>query len=535
MAKNAKTSGFGSGGGLGLGPARRLLGLLLAGLGLGVNSNAQERDIPAGTIKGTVTDLAGVPVAFANVIVLGTDQGASTDARGRYVIAGVPPGDYTIRISFLGYHSLEQAIRLPAGKAILLDARLRKQTVPTSSHGGDPFWKTVDADDARTYTEAAQAMETLPFGFYDGNTRFALALYRELASVGSGNLVISPYSAASAVGLAYAGARGATATEMGRGLRVQIPPQEWHPSFGKLITYLEGMGNVGAVTLETANSLWVQEGFALIPEYLQLTERFYDAAPQRVDFVNRPEAAAARINDWVSERTRKRIPKLLEPDMVDPSTRLVLVNAVYFLGDWRRPFEKESTHDDTFFAAGGERTVPFMHQTEDFRYGDTGPAQVLEMPYQGNLLSMIVLLPRERDGLATLEAALTPDTLREALGALSHDEVRVTFPRFTFRWSASLVPALQSLGMPTPFTDRADFSGMAETPLSISEVVQEAFIQVDETGTEATAATALTLGATSMPMGDPPPEFRADHPFLFLIRDNATGTILFLGRVLDPS
>ncbi len=256
-----------------------------------------------------------------------------------------------------------------------------------------------------------------------------------------------------------------------------------------------------------------------------------------VDFLHALEPARLAINRRVEEQTEEKIKDLIASGVLDTTTRLVLTNAIYFKGDWSRPFKPAATYQDDFHLADGRKVkVPLMRQTDDFGYAEDDRVQALQMHYRGGYLSMTVVLPKAKDGLAEIESDLTPEKLEAWHKALHDREVIVTFPKFTMTSEFDLGRTLGQLGMPLVFSDQADFSGISPgpEPLKISAVIHKAFVDVNETGTEAAAATAIGLAAAAAPLPTQPVVFRADHPFLFLIRDRQSGSILFLGRVSQP-
>jgi len=253
-----------------------------------------------------------------------------------------------------------------------------------------------------------------------------------------------------------------------------------------------------------------------------------------VNFATDAEGARKTINAWVEKQTRDKIKDLIQPGVLDSLTRLVLTNAIYFKGDWASPFKKDGTKDGDFFAADGQKVAaPMMHQTGHFGYLDGGELQALEMPYKGDALSMVVLLPKAKDGLPALEKKLSATSAVVWIAGLRKQQVQVAMPRFTTTAEFMLKETLSAMGMTDAFSDRADFSGMdGVKDLFISAVIHKAFVDVNEEGTEAAAATAVVMKSTGMPA--PPVEFRADHPFVFLIRDTRSGCILFVGRMANP-
>lgn len=372
-----------------------------------------------------------------------------------------------------------------------------------------------------------------------GNNAFALELYSELKSA-EGNLFLSPYSISSALAMTYAGARGNTAAEMEKALHFGRGQAGTHPAFAALQARLAAAENQGNVRLAVANSLWPQAGYPFLPEYLKQVKDAYDADVAPLDFKGDVEGARQTINQWVARQTQEKIRDLIGRGGLDPLARLVLVNAVYFKGNWASPFKPEQTAPADFYVSP-ETTVPvpLMVQARKFAYAEFDGGQVVQLPYAGNGLSMLVVLPQEKDGLAALEAQLTPERLAEWRRQLHARAVCVYLPKFKMKWgTAALNGPLQALGIVDAFRDaRADFSGMDGQPrwLYVGAVLHQAFVEVNEGGTEAAAATAVVMEARAMRPQAPPVEFRADHPFLFLIQEERTGAILFLGRLADPA
>jgi serpin B len=293
-----------------------------------------------------------------------------------------------------------------------------------------------------------------------------------------------------------------------------------------------------AYELVIANALWGQQGYPWKQEFLDLTKSKYGAGMREVDFANQPEEARNTINSWVEEKTRDRIKDLIAKGAIGPMMRLILTNAIYFKAAWDNRFSDHATQDMPFHVSGSSQVpVSMMVQKEGFRYMEADSFQALEMPYKANELSMIVFLPKTVDGLVDLEKTLSSEKLEGWMAALRREEVKVYFPRLKITSSFSLSTILKALGMMDAFSQTsADFSGMTTTErIFISDVIHKAFVAVDEDGTTAAAATAVMLEATAMPMPKPNPKvFKADHPFLFCIRHNSSGKILFIGRFSDP-
>ncbi len=367
-----------------------------------------------------------------------------------------------------------------------------------------------------------------------GNTRFALDLYRQLRAA-KGNLFFSPYSISTALAMTYVGARGTTQQQMAETLHFMPDGQTLHPAFSSLQSQLKQEQEKGEIELSVANALWIEKNFSLLQTFTSLTGRYYEATLHRVAFTNETEKARRAINSWVEEKTKNKIQELIKPGVLDSLTRLVLTNAIYFKGKWARQFTKDRTQEEQFWMAPGKAVmVPMMNQQDEFGYLEDEMLQALELPYAGDNLSMIVLLPRKADGLPELEAALTAEVLASRLDAIRKREVRVCLPKFTMTSQFELAKTLGAMGMPDAFSEAADFSGMTGgKDLFISAVVHKAFVDVNEEGTEAAAATGVAMRLTAAPA--PPPLFRADHPFIFLVRHNPTGSILFLGRLSRPA
>ncbi|MCK8519615.1 serpin family protein [Methanoculleus sp. 7T] len=384
------------------------------------------------------------------------------------------------------------------------------------------------------------ASTTLPTGTINvtpGNSWFAFDLYRCLATdpVHAGeNIFFSPYSISSALAITREGARGTTADEIESVLHLPENETIRRAGFAGLDAWLN-RGN-GNYTLHTANALWAEETYPFLPDYIDVAARWYGANVTNLDFKNKPEGSRETINQWVEERTEDRIRDLLPDGSVNPLTRLVITNAIYFKGTWAEQFDPDRTTDEGFRVAPDETvTVPMMHGDAVYGYTETEALQALEMPYaheSGNGLAMLVLLPKE-DNLTAAEEAFDDETVAGLRKSLIQKRVMVFFPKFTLDAEYSLRGTLSAMGMPTAFTDDADLSGMDGTRgLFISNVVHKAFVDVNEEGTEAAAATGVVIAEGVQP--ELAPVFRADHPFVFLIVEKDTGTILFMGRVVNP-
>ena len=376
--------------------------------------------------------------------------------------------------------------------------------------------------------QAAPAGETSPVAA--DNNAFAADLYAKLAE-GEGNLFFSPFSISTALAMTHAGARGQTAEQMAKALHFVLPQDKLHAAMGALVRQLNEAGKQKGAKLIVANALWGHQDFQFLKEFLAVNDGHYGAGLRRVDFAS-PETARATINGWVADQTNKLIPELIPPGILNPLTRLVLTNAIYFKGTWLTQFEPKRTRELPFTLATGDKVqAPMMHQTGHFGYAEARGWQALEVPYQGRELSMVVVLPRAHDGLPALETVFTARFVAERLRTRAQ-KVVVALPKFKLESSFDLSKVLASMGMPDAFTRKADFSGMTGgRDLYISAVIHKAVVDVNEEGSEAAAATAVVPAPTN---GGKRVSFRADHPFLFFIRHKPTGSILFLGRVMNP-
>ena len=381
------------------------------------------------------------------------------------------------------------------------------------------------------------ALSTSPAG---DNNQFALDVYGRLHHQ-PGNVFFSPFSVRSALAIVLAGAGRATAAQMAAALRFPSSGEEPHAALAAMVERLDAGGR-GAYEMTIANSLWGQAGTPYETAFLEFVTRHYGAAMHIVDFRRRVETARAEINEWIANKTNRRIRDLISPGSLSVETRLVVANAVYFKGKWQSPFSQKATREGPFTRNDGTTVrVPLMSRNGLVRYADAPTYQGVELDYEGSDVSMLVVLPRRSDGLGDLERMLSTATLDDCARALRPRLVSIVLPRFHVSWgTVDVGPRLVELGMTDAFDrGRADFSAINgrvppdEHALFISAVLHKAFVDVNEEGTEAAAATAVvmrTLGAA-----DTPELFRADHAFLFAIRERKTGTILFLGRVADPT
>ena len=372
----------------------------------------------------------------------------------------------------------------------------------------------------------------------EGNSAFAFDLYQALRQE-EGNLFYSPHSISVALAMTYAGARGDTAEEMADALQFMLEQQRLHPAFNWLDAELakRGEGAEGkdgdGFRLNIVNAIWGQKDYEFLSDFLDTLAENYGAGLRILDFVAEPEKSRVTINDWVTDQTEGRIEDLIPQGVITWLTRLVLTNAIYFNAAWAYPFDEDMTANGAFYLLdGGQVTVPMMKQTESFGYTDGEGYQAVELLYDGDELSMVIILPEDGQ-FEVFEEGLQADKVSDIMSGLQFTEVALTMPQFEFESEFSLKDTLAEMGMPVAFSTGADFSGMTGKPeLFISEVVHKAFVSVDEAGTEAAAATAVPMELTAVP--EPIMEVTIDHPFIFLIRDIETGAMLFVGRVLNP-
>jgi serpin B len=372
----------------------------------------------------------------------------------------------------------------------------------------------------------------------EGNSAFAFELYQALKEK-DGNLFYSPHSISVALAMTYAGARGNTAEEMAATLHFLLEQDRLHPAFNWLDAELASRGE-GAqgkdgegFRLNIVNAIWGQKDYEFLTTFLDVLAENYGAGLRILDFITETEASRLAINQWVSDQTNERIPELIPQGAIDALTRLVLTNAIYFNAAWEYPFNGNITSEGPFYLLdGGQVPVPMMKQTESFGYTEGEGYQAVELLYDGDELSMVILLPASGN-FEAFEEGLQAEDVSDIISDLQPAEVALTMPKFEFDSDFSLKDTLTAMGMPIAFSGAADFSGMTGgLDLCISEVLHKAFVSVDEAGTEAAAATAVIMRETAMP--DQPVEVTIDRPFIFLIRDIETSAILFVGRVLNP-
>jgi len=376
----------------------------------------------------------------------------------------------------------------------------------------------------------------------DANNQFALDYYSKLKSKDSGNIFFSPFSISSAFVMTYEGAKSETAEEM---RSVFYFPEDSNLRRTEYASIFDEL-NKGdkKYKLSSANALWAQQDYQFSKDYFDNVEKYYSGKATNLDFKKDPEGSRITINSWVENQTNEKIKDLIPSGLINTMTKLVLTNAIYFKGEWVKQFNKNDTKEENFRTSnGGAVKAQMMQRTDDeaiFNYAENSDLQILEMPYSGNELSILLLLPKN-DNLTKLESILSTKNISDWKKNLEEQRVKIYIPKFKFETKYFMADDLKEMGMPLAFSDSADFFGMTASgkkDLKIDEAIHQAFVEVNEEGTEAAAATAVImapLGAAG-PQKEPKiPIFRADHPFIFLIQQKSTGDILFMGRVVNPN
>jgi len=377
----------------------------------------------------------------------------------------------------------------------------------------------------------------------EGNSQFACDLYTKVAAGGDQNIFLSPYSISTALGMTYAGARGNTEKQMAATLHFDLPQDRLHAAFSSLGAALGvdtppvGEGKPPSFQLVTANGLWKQKNVAFLDAFLAGAKKNYAAELRDADFKTAFEPARLAINDWVANQTLDKIKDLIAPGVLKPNTRMVLANAIYFKAAWQNPFGKAATQDGPFTLGDGKTVqTPLMREKKRLTYFEDDTLQAVQLPYVRDQLSMLVLVPRKPDGLPALEKQLSAKMFVDITAAAKLRLVDLTLPRFKTTAHFSLADTLAGMGMAEAFSDDANFSGMTgDQTLYISAVEHQAFVNVDEEGTEAAAATAGVMAGKGAPRPEDAVTVKVDRPFFFLVRHNATGAIVFMGRVTNPA
>lgn len=358
----------------------------------------------------------------------------------------------------------------------------------------------------------------------NANNQFAIDFYSQVTADKQENVFFSPWSISTAFAIAYEGARGNTADEMSDAFGFPKDEEERRTAFAAIHEDLNQKD--ARYKLNIANALWLAPDFEPFQEYVNTAKTYYDSEVETVNLVG---DGIDIINDWVKTKTEDKIEEILVPGSLTAQTRMVITNAIYFNGTWVMPFEEDRTSEQDFIVNAKKTvTVPMMSQTLFFNYTKNDQLFILELPYEGDRLSMLILLPNEIDGITSLEESLTAEKISEWKNDLFERKLQVQMPKFTMETDYDLIPGLKNLGINDAFGP-ADFSGISNSGLYITKAIHKAFVDVNEKGTEAAAATAIVMDESA------PPTFRADHPFIFIIQDNETGIILFIGKVVDPT
>ena len=356
------------------------------------------------------------------------------------------------------------------------------------------------------------------------NNQFAIDFYSQVVSDKQENVFFSPWSISTAFAIAYEGARGSTADEMSDAFGFVKDDDERRNSFAAIHEDLNQKN--AKYKLNIANALWLAPDFEPFPEYVNTAKTYYDSEVASVNLIGN---GVDIINDWVKTKTEGKIEELLLPGSLTVNTRMVITNAIYFNGTWVMPFDDRYTSEQDF-VINSQKTVkaPLMSQDSFFNYTDAENLQILELPYEGDRLSMLILLPKKMDGIKSLEESLSAQKISQWNDDLFERRLQVQIPKFVMETDYDLIPGLREMGINDAFGP-ADFSGISNSGLYIVKAIHKAFVDVNEKGTEAAAATGIVMDESA------PPSFRADHPFVFIIQDKETGNILFIGKVVDPT
>lgn len=386
------------------------------------------------------------------------------------------------------------------------------------------------------YNTGKQESNPSPTDIPSANNKFAMNFYSQISENTSENIFFSPVSIFTAFAVTYEGAQGDTASEIQQMFGFQTDAQKRKINFQSMLKEFQNTGFMDMGTpeheLQMANALWVADHFEPKQDYIDTAKTYYDSRVDKVDFVS--NAGVETINNWVREQTQDKIDRLLEDDSTDELTAFVITNAIYFKGEWVHKFTPEFTRQADFHISEKETVKVQMMDLDKpiLNYAENDLLQIIQLPYKGDRVSMLVLLPKEVDGIQSLEENLNLENLSDWKDSLEENMVGVYLPKFTSNTEYDLKGNLQQMGMQIPFaSNMADFGGITEKQIYIDKAVHKAFVRVDEAGTEAAAATGITGRLQS----GPPNTFRADHPFIFIIQDDSDGNILFMGKVVDPS
>lgn len=369
----------------------------------------------------------------------------------------------------------------------------------------------------------------------EGNNFFSFDIFSKSEKKNE-NLLISPYSISSALAIMYAGARTKTEKQMSDVLYFSQDQKSMHSEFKILIDSLAKV-NKNGLDLKTANSLWIQKDYNLLKDYLDLVNKYYKTGVKKTDFKNQTEKSRLDINKWVEIQTKNKIKELLKPNILSQSTKLVIINAIYFNGTWDVKFDKKFTKNDIFLTEENiKKEVPFMNITGQYKYLENEYLQLLDMPYKGKNVSMIIILPKKNEGLTLMEEFMNWKQFEDVRKNMVYHKVKISLPKFNLTSELELKNTLSIMGMADAFGKEADFSGITgNKDLMIDKVIHKTFISVNESGTEAAASTAILNSPGSGSTLQKQVEFKANHPFVFILKSNSTHCILFIGRVTNPS
>ena len=369
----------------------------------------------------------------------------------------------------------------------------------------------------------------------ESNNKFALDIYNQ-TSLPTENYIFSPLSISSALAMTFGGAAGITEQEMRKVLYFSDDNNLVHQSFANFISDYQKL-NSEKVEVQLANSLWIQEDYKLRKSFLELMEKYYDSKLFKVNYKTEPQKSADRINSWVEKITKEKIKNIIKPNIITSATKLILCNAIYLKAEWRDQFEERFTKPGKFWLdKESSMQTPMMLKIDYFQLATFDNMKVVQLPYAGSDLAMTILLPNDVDGIDELENELDPDLFSKINEQLKTKRVRIFLPKFKIETTLNLNETLINLGMTSAFSASANFSKMEKTnSLAISDVVHKAFIEIDENGTEAAAATVVMMSAMCIPEPAPIVDFNANHPFFFYIQDTKSKTILFMGKVMKPN
>lgn len=439
---------------------------------------------------------------------------------------------------------MKQLIHFSVSVVAIILMALYPECAKNNAVSSDPA--IVDDDNVITETQGAITVKTYITGrdtapgvsmaevssLAEGNTAFAIDIYKKLSD-GSKNVFYSPYSISIALAMTWGGARNQTERDMASVLHFPFPREKLHTAFNALDLALNQHAQTSGFELHVVNQLWGEKTYTFLPEYLKLVSLNYGAAMCLLDFVGNPEPSRMVINNWVSDQTNQRISDLIPQGSITDDTRLVLTNAIYFKAQWADTFFSKNTADQIFYRSETDLvTVKFMSREGSYKYVSAADYQAIEMPYKGKETSMLIIMPTPGK-MAQVEAGLSSVFFTTLYSSLQPSNLFLQLPKFKFTTaSISLADILKSLGMAIAFGGLADFSGINGTGgLCISDVIHKAFVAVDEKGTEAAAATAVIMGETAIPTV----RLYVNRPFIFLIRDAQTNTVLFMGKLNDPT